>query len=174
MTADSSARECEVPPIVSASDRDPFASDLGSSTFVSRALSPRISFPGLRRAYSRAHAFGVVRRRRARRPQTGRILRRCLGSTRCWRRSLWCCCCSAEMSRSYCTLRGTAEVNHAGLFRNEPERDMRHILVDYCCIQQLSPSGGREIISRTVGNQISEMVRLMRTDKKNLLVKCQK
>ena len=91
MTADSSARKCEVPPTVSASDRDPFASDLGPSTFVSRALSPRVSFPGLRRAYPHAHALGVVRRRRARRPRTGRILRRCLGSTRCWRRSLWCC-----------------------------------------------------------------------------------
>ena len=49
MTADSSARKCEVPPIVSASDRDPFASDLGPLIFVSRALSPRVSFPGLRR-----------------------------------------------------------------------------------------------------------------------------
>ena len=105
MTADSSARKCEVPPIVSASDRDPFASDLGPSTFVSRALSLRVSFPGFRRAYPRAHALGVVRRRRERRPRTGRILRKCLGSTRCWRRSLWCCCCcSAEMSRSYSLL----------------------------------------------------------------------
>ena len=99
VTADSSARQSEVPPIVSASDRDTFASDLGPSTFVSRALSPRVSFPGLRRAYPRAHALGVVRRRRARRPRSGRILRRCFGSTRYWRRSMWCCCCSA-MSRS--------------------------------------------------------------------------
>ena len=104
MTADSSARKSEAPPIVSASDLDLFASDLGPSTFVSRALSPRVSFPGLRRAYPRVHALGVVRRRRARRPQPGRVLRRCLGSTRCWRRSLWCCCCSAEVSRPYSLL----------------------------------------------------------------------
>ena len=104
VTADSSAQKCEVPPIASASDRDPFASDLGPSTFVSRALSPRVSFPGLRRAYPRAHTLGVVRRRRARRPRAGRILRRCLGSTRFWRSSFWCCCCSAEMSRSYSLL----------------------------------------------------------------------
>ena len=71
--------------------------------FVSRALSPRVSFPGLRRAYPRAHALGAVRRRRARRPRTGRILRRCLGSTRCWRRSLWCCCWSADMSPTRCS-----------------------------------------------------------------------
>ena len=38
--------------MVSASDRDPFASDLGPSTFDSRALSPRVSFPGLRRPIS--------------------------------------------------------------------------------------------------------------------------
>ena len=104
MNADSSARESEVPPIVSASDRDPFASDLRPATFVSCALSPRVSFPGLRRAYPHAHALRVARRRRARRPRTGWILRRCLVSTRCWRRSLWCCCCSAEMSRSYSLL----------------------------------------------------------------------
>ena len=104
MTADSSARKSELPPMVSASDRDPFASDLGPSTFVSRALSPRVSFSGLRRAYPRARALGVVRRCRARRRRTGRILRKCLCSTRCWRRSLWCCCCSAEMSRSYSLL----------------------------------------------------------------------
>ena len=45
--ADSSARKSEVPPMVSASDRDPLASDLGPSTFVSRALSLRVSPPGL-------------------------------------------------------------------------------------------------------------------------------
>ena len=104
VTADSSARKCEVPPISSASDRDPLASDPGPSTFVSRALSPRVSFSGLRRAYPRARALGVVRRCRARRRRTGRILRKCLGSTRCWRRSLWCCCCPAETSRSYSLL----------------------------------------------------------------------
>ena len=112
VTADRSARKSEVPPIVSASDRDPFASDLGPSTFVSRALSPRVSFPGLRRAYPRAHALGVVRRRLARRPRTGRILRRCLGSTRCWRRYLWCRCCSAETSRS--VLLAARETNICG------------------------------------------------------------
>ena len=48
---------------------------------------------------------------------------------------------------------------------------MRYI--DYCCIQELSLSGGREIVRRTVGNQISEMVRLMRTEKKHLMVKSQ-
>ena len=100
VTTDSSARKSEVPPIVSASDRDPLAFDLGPSTFVSRELSMPISPPGLRRAHPRAHALGITRRRRARRPRTGRILRRCLGSARCWRRSLWCCCCSADMSRS--------------------------------------------------------------------------
>ena len=83
MTADSSARKSEVPPIVSASDRDTFASDLGPSTFVYRALSLWVSSPGLRRAYPRAYGLGVARRRRARRPRTGGILRRCLGSTRC-------------------------------------------------------------------------------------------
>ena len=104
MYADSSARKSEVPSIVSASDRDPVASDLGPSTFASRALSLRVLSPGLRRAYPRAYALRVARRRRARRPRTGRILRRCLGSTRCWRRSLWCRGCSAEMSRSYSLL----------------------------------------------------------------------
>ena len=103
VTTDSSARKSEVPPIVSASDRDPLAFDLGPSTFVSRELSMPISPPGLRRAHPRAHALGITRRRRARRPRTGRILRRCLGSIRCCRRSLWCCC-SAEMSRSYSPL----------------------------------------------------------------------
>ena len=93
VTANSSARKGEVFPIVSASDRDPFASDLGPSAFVSRTLLPRISFPRLRRAYPRPHALGVVHRRRARRPRTGQMLRRCLDSTRCWKRSfLWCCC----------------------------------------------------------------------------------
>ena len=61
MTADSSARKSEVPPIVSASDRDPFASNLELSTFISRAISLRVSSPGLRRAYSRAYALGVAR-----------------------------------------------------------------------------------------------------------------
>ena len=103
MYADSSARKSEVPSIVSASDRDPVASDLGPSTFASRALSLRVLSPGLRRAYPRAYALRVARRRRARRPRTGRILRRCLGSTRCWRRSLWCRF-SVEMSRSYSPL----------------------------------------------------------------------
>ena len=81
---------------------------------------------------------------------------------------------SSAVNKQYycCTLRGTAEVNHTGLFRNEPEKDMRYI--DYCCIQGLSLSGRREIVRRTVSNQISEMVRLMRTEKKNLLVKSQK
>ena len=65
VNAESSAREIKVPPTVSASDRDPFASDLGPSTFVSCALSPRASSPSLRRAYPRAHALGVARRRRA-------------------------------------------------------------------------------------------------------------
>ena len=66
--ADSSARKSEVLPIVSASDRDPFASDLGPSTFVSRALSLRVSSPGFRRVYPRAYALGVARRCLARRP----------------------------------------------------------------------------------------------------------
>ena len=99
--ADSSAQKCEVLLIVSASDRDPLGSDLEAPTFVSRALSPRVLFAGVRRTYPRAHALVVVLRRRARRPRTGRILWRCLGSTRCWKRSLWCCCCPAEISRSY-------------------------------------------------------------------------
>ena len=107
VTTDSSARKSEVPPIVSASDRDPLAFDLGPSTFVSRELSMPISPPGLRRAHPRAHALGITRRRRARRPRTGRILRRCLaagedlcgavalrrcfGPTRCRRNIyLWC------------------------------------------------------------------------------------
>ena len=51
---------------------------------------------------------------------------------------------------------------------------MRDILVDFCSIEELSLSGGREIIRRTVGNQISEMVRLIRIEKKNLLVKSQR
>ena len=49
---------------------------------------------------------------------------------------------------------------------------MRYI--DYCCIQGLSLSGGREIIRIELGNQVSEMARLMRTEEKNLLVKSQK
>ena len=57
------------------------------------ALLLRVSSSGLRRA----------RRRRARRPRTGRNLRRCLGSTLLWRRSLWCRF-SVEMSRSYSPL----------------------------------------------------------------------
>ena len=44
-----SAGIVEVSPVVSASDRDPLASDLGPSSFISRALSSRVSFPGLRR-----------------------------------------------------------------------------------------------------------------------------
>ena len=59
MNAESSARDSEVNPIVSASDRDPFASDPGPSTFVSRALSPRVSFPGLKTGLSpHAHSRG--------------------------------------------------------------------------------------------------------------------
>ena len=68
VNAESSARGSAVPPIVSASEWDPFVSDIGPSTFVFRALSPRVKVPGLRWAYPRAHAPGVVRRRRAERP----------------------------------------------------------------------------------------------------------
>ena len=57
-----------VSPMVSASDRDPLASGLGLSTFISRARSSRVSFPGLRRAYLRARTLEVARRRRAERP----------------------------------------------------------------------------------------------------------
>ena len=55
-------------PVVLASDRDPLASGLGLSTLISRALSSRVSFPGLCRAYPRARTLGVARRRRAKRP----------------------------------------------------------------------------------------------------------
>ena len=97
--------------MVSASDRDPFASDLGPSTFDSRALSPRVSFPGLRRPISARTLSGscadVVRVD----PELGGscgdasvlpaagenlcgavvALRICLGPTRCWRNIyLWC------------------------------------------------------------------------------------
>ena len=110
LTADTSARKSEVPPIVSASDRDLFAFDLGPSTFVSRTLSMPVSPPGLHRARLRAHARGINRRRRARRPELGgscgdaSVLfaagedlcgvvapRRCFGPTRCRKNIyLWC------------------------------------------------------------------------------------
>ena len=51
---------------------------------------------------------------------------------------------------------------------------MRDILVDFCSIEELSLSGGREIIRIELGNQVSEMARLMRTEETNLLVKSQK
>ena len=109
VTADSSARKSDVLPVVSASDRDPFAFDLGPSTFVSRTLSMPVSPPGLRRAHPRAHALGITRRSastpnradHAEMPQflfaAGEDLcgfvarRRCFGPTRCWRNIyLWC------------------------------------------------------------------------------------
>ena len=60
----------------------------------------------------------------------------------------------------------SAEVNHTGLFRNKPERDMRYM--DFCCIQErsLSVVGEKSYVER--GIQISEMARLMRTEKKKL------
>ena len=61
-------------PIVSASDRIPLASGLGPSTFIFRALSSRVSFPGPRRAYPRTRTLGVARRRRAKRPWTAFVL----------------------------------------------------------------------------------------------------
>ena len=109
VTAERSARKYKAPPIVLASDRDPFASDLGASTFVSRALSPRVSFPVIRWAYPRSHALGVVLRRRG--PELGGSCgdapvllvtgedicgsvvapRKCLGPALCWRNIyLWC------------------------------------------------------------------------------------
>ena len=74
-----------------------WALDLRFSRAFDAGLAPR---PPPGPSPPHAHALGITRRRRTRRPRTGRILRRCLGSIRCWRRSLWWCC-SAEMFRSY-------------------------------------------------------------------------
>ena len=52
--------------------------------------------------------------------------------------------------------------------KTRPERDMKYI--DYCYIQEMSLSlvGEKSHVER--GNQISEMARLMRTEKKKLAV----
>ena len=99
--ADSSARKSEVPPMVSASDRDPLASDLGPSTFVSRALSLRVSPPGLPPGLSPCvRSRGRAPTPSASTPNWADLAEMPRFYSLCWRRAL-CCCCSAEMFRFY-------------------------------------------------------------------------
>ena len=67
---DSSAGDSEIVPTISASDRDPFASNHGPTTCFSSALSTRVQSPGLLRAYPVPPSLGVARRRGGKRPWT--------------------------------------------------------------------------------------------------------